>query len=194
MTSDLDSRSYFRSAGWPVLARISTAPISEHLGRIKTGALRAVTSIEWNEETIGGLDSDTLRFTTLRTHAGRPGFFITRGRQFAAPGSDYSSTQNLRVINNAAKTGRNALLNYLNDDFQVDATTGFILEDDAKTIDIDLTSQLKASLAGHASAVAGRIGRNDDILRTSTITGEFVVQPKGYGEHISFTLGFTRSV
>lgn len=191
IAGDLDPLQWRRPGAWSVVARLSKVPISEHLGRVRSGSLRSIVSIEHDEEATGGLDSS--RFTTLRTMAGRVGFWITRGRQFAQPGSDYSSTQNLRVINSAAKIGRNALLTYLNDTLIVDKTTGKLRSDEADAIDVDLTTQLSSGLAGNCSSAAAKVGRNDNILSTGTISGEFDVQPFGYPETINFSLGFTRA-
>lgn len=96
-TSDLDALNYRRSSIFPVLERLSQAPISEDLGRVLSGALRGVTSIEHDEEATGGLDSQ--RYVTLRKVAGRQGFFVTQGNTFAPSGSDYSLCQYTRVIN-----------------------------------------------------------------------------------------------
>jgi hypothetical protein len=46
---------------------------------------------------------------------------------------------------------------------------------------------------GHASSVAARVSRTDDILSSSTLTGQFSVQPLGYFRFINFTIGFTKS-
>lgn len=184
-----------RPAGWSVCERISAAPISEHLGNILNGKLRGIVSIEHDEETTGGLDSDAARFTTLRTVAGRQGFFVCRGRQFASTGSDYSMTPRLRVINTASKTLRNGALNYLNSSVLVDSSTGKIREDEALAIDADLTSQLNAVLVqpAHASSAAARVSRTDLILSTSTLNVEGAIQPVGYAETIPLSLGFTRT-
>jgi hypothetical protein len=163
---------------------------------VRSGSLGKVSAIQHDEESTGGLDA--YRFTTLRTISGRAGYWITRGRQFAAAGSDYGPTQNLRVINSAAKTGRNAILSYLNEDLIVSETTGRIRSDEADAIDIDLTTQLAAVLIDsapqHASSVAARVSRTDNILSTGQLSGEFSVVPKGYAETIVFSVSFARTL
>lgn len=178
---------------WTVAERLSAMPISTHLGEVKSGAARSVVSLEHDEEATGGLDA--LRLTTMRTIAGRQGFYVTRGSQFAAAGSDYSATPRLRVINTASKGLRNGALFYLNSKIIVDSSTGRIREDEAMAIDSDLTSQLDALLVQpqHASSVAARVSRTDAILSTSTLNVEGAVQPVGYGEQIPISLGFTKS-
>jgi hypothetical protein len=184
-----------RPAGWSVLERISRSTISEHLGDVSStaGILRGIVSIEHDEETTGGLDGS--RFTTLRTLAGRQGFYVTRGHQFATTGSDYSATPRLRVINTASKVLRNAALSYLNSKVVVDTATGRIREDEALAIDADLTFSLNAALVQptHASSAAAKVSRTNDILATGTLSVEGAVQPVGYAETIPISLGFTRS-
>ena len=178
---------------WTVAERLSSMSISTHLGEVKSGPSRSVVSLEHDEEATGGLDS--LRLTTMRTIAGRQGFYVTRGNQFATVGSDYSATPRLRVINTASKTLRNAALFYLNSKIIVDSATGRIREDEAMAIDSDLSSQLDAVLVQpqHASSVAARVSRTDAILSTSTLNVEGAVQPVGYGEQIPISLGFTKT-
>lgn len=194
-TNDLDTRQARRPAAWSIAERLSFARISEHLGRVKSGPCRSVLSLEHDEEATGGLDS--FRYSTMRKVSGRTGFYITRGRQFASPGSPYSYTHHSRVINHARKIGRNGLLDYLNDDFLANPQTGRLLEDEAQNIDSELTNQMSAALIQsqprHASSVAARVSRTDDLLGAGNMTGEFSVQPKGYAENVDFTIALTRT-
>lgn len=201
--STIDARKYRRSVGWRILERLSSSDISEHLGAVRSGPLRTMLSIEHDEGTTGGLADGTAgqRYLTVRTHAGYSGFYAAETHTFASVGSDYSKIERLRVINRAAKVGRNALVAYIGDSAIVDASTGYILESEAQAIDSDITSQLSASLItaasksgrGHASSVAARVSRTDDLLSTSTLTGQISVQPLGYFRQITFTIGFTKS-
>lgn len=194
-TNDLDTRQARRPAAWSFAERLSFARISEHLGRVKSGVCRSILSIEHDEEATGGLDS--FRYSTMRKVSGRTGFYITRGRQFASPGSPYSYTHHSRVINHARKIGRNGLLNYLNDDFLANPQTGRLLEDEAQNIDSELTNEMSAALIQsqprHASSVAARVSRTDDLLGAGNMSGEFQVQPKGYAENVDFTIALTRT-
>lgn len=201
--SVIDARAYRRSVGWRILERLSTSEISEHLGRVRSGPLATLLSIEHNEETTGGLANGTAgqRYLTLRTVAGENGFFVADTHTFASVGSDYAKLERLRVINRASKVGRNALLKYLNDTVILDASTGKILESEATHIDSDLNSQMVSSLIntasktgkGHASSVAARVSRNDDLASSAPMTGEFSVQPLGYFRTIAWNIGFTKT-
>jgi len=201
--STIDSRKYRRPVGWRILERLASSDISEHLGRVQSGPLRTLLSIEHDEGTTGGLADGTAgqRFLTLRSHAGYSGYYVADTHTFASVGSDYAKVERLRVINRAAKVGRNALVNYIGESAIVDSSTGRILESEAQAIDADITGQLVASLIsaasktgrGHASSVAARVSRTDDLLSTSTLTGQISVQPLGYFRQITFTIGFTKA-
>jgi hypothetical protein len=201
--SVIDARTYRRSVGWRIVERLSTSDISEHLGRVASGPVGTMLSIEHDEGTTGGLSDGTAgqRYLTLRTHSNFTGFYVAESNTFAAVGSDYSKIERLRVINRAAKIGRAELVKRIGDSAIADANTGRILESEAQHLDSEMTAALNAGLInapsksgkGHASSVAARVSRMDDILSTSTLTGQFSVQPLGYFRFINFTIGFTKS-
>lgn len=201
--SVIDSRTYVRNVGWRICERLSSSEISEHIGRVKSGPLATLLSIEHDEATTGGLADGTAgqRYLTLRTHAGYTGFYVADSHTFAAVGSDYSKFERIRVINRGAKVGRNFLVGLIGDSTIADATTGRILESEAQALDTEGTGELAAALIhapsksgkGHASSVSCRVSRTDDILGAGTCSGQFSVQPLGYFRQINFTIGFTKS-
>lgn len=201
--SVIDARTYRRPVAWRILERLSTSDISEHLGRVESGPMQTLLSIEHDEGVTGGLSAGSAgqRYITLRTHPGRTGYYVTESHTFAAVGSDYSKVERLRVINRAAKVGRNYLVGKIGDSALVDASTGRILESEAAVLDSEMTGELTTALVtapsktgkGHASSVAGRVSRTDDLVTTSTLTGQFSVQPLGYFRAIDFTIGFTKT-
>lgn len=203
MVSVIDARTYRRPVGWRILERLSISDISEHLGRVASGPVQTLLSIEHNEGTTGGLSDGTAgqRYLTLRTWPRQSGFFVADDPTFASPGSDYSKITRLRVVNRAASTLLVGLMRYENDAVLCDASTGKILETEAQHIDADLTGQLEGALLnapsksgkGHASSVSARCNRTDNILSTSTLTGTCSVQPLGYARTIQFSIGFTKA-
>jgi hypothetical protein len=137
------------------------------------------------------------RFETLRTIPDAPGFYIasdTGGNMMAPLGSDYAFVQNRRVMDEACRVNRVAMLRYLNDDLLVDAKTGFILETEARRIEADVNAQLEADLvfgaSRHASAVQTRVKRDENILSTHNLTTSVSVTPKSYAKTITTTIGF----
>jgi hypothetical protein len=201
--SVIDQRIYRRNVGWRIVERLASSDISEHLGRVLSGPVRPLLSIEHDEGTTGGLADGSAgqRYLTLRTHSNFTGFYVAESHTFAAVASDYSKFERLRVINRAAKIGRAELAKRIGDSTIADVNTGRILETEAQHIDSEMTTALNEGLVnapsksgkGHASSVAARCSRTDDILSSSTFTGQFSVQPLGYFRFINFTIGFTKS-
>jgi hypothetical protein len=189
LKSSLTGRTYKRSAAWPVAARAAKVPVHEDLGCVKSDPLPGVGTLYRDERVNPGLDSQ--RFTTLRTFVGLDGAYITSGRTRANVGSDYQMIQNGFVIDKACRIIRTALLNYLNDSIRVDATTGHILEIDARNIEADIESQLFSSLVspGNASAVSAKVNRANNILSTMTLATTERITPRGYARSITADVG-----
>lgn len=188
--SPLNNRVMKRSAAHAISARIAKNRIHEHPGKVRNGALtNRIVELLRDEFKTPGLDAQ--RFTTLTTIPGKKGAYITRGNTMADVGSDYSSIQNCRVIDKAARVGRSALLEFLNDDLFVSSTTGYLTPSQAASIDTDLVQKLQTELVGSVSALDAKVSRTDNVLSTTTLNGEFRVTPKGYAENINFSLGFT---
>jgi len=193
--SIVGGNTYKRSDAWPITARIAEAPIHEDLGRYRSGSLPGVVSLYRDEDVTPGLAS--ARFETLRTIPDAPGYYIasdTGGNMMAPLGSDYAFVQNRRVMDEACRVNRVAMLRYLNDDLLVDAKTGFILETEARRIEADVNAQLEADLvfgaSRHASAVQCRVKRDENILSTHNLTTSVSVTPKSYAKTITTTIGF----
>jgi hypothetical protein len=198
LTSSLSivgGKTYKRSDAWPITARIAEAPIHEDLGRYRSGSLPGVVALYRDEYVTPGLAS--ARFETLRTIPDAPGYYIasdTGGNMMAPLGSDYAFVQNRRVMDEACRVNRVAMLRYLNEDLLVDPKTGFILETEARRIEADVNAQLEAALvfgaSRHASAVQTRVKRDENILSTHNLTTSVSVTPKSYAKTITTTIGF----
>jgi hypothetical protein len=183
-----------RPAAWVVAGRYSGRPVEEHPGRYASGALRTVVRLHRNESVTPGLDA--ARFTTLRTIEG--GFYITRGRLFAPPGSDYEQIQYREVMDVACETAYRAWLRWLNEQIQVSAQTGRILEREALRIEAYVEGLVRTVLRGKISideitdqpAAYVRIDRAENILSTKTIPYDISIVPLGYAERITGKVRF----
>ncbi|HWL89419.1 MAG TPA: DUF2586 family protein [Polyangiaceae bacterium] len=191
LTSTVTGRQNLRSAAWPVTARAASVRVSEDLGRVATGPLPGVVSLDRDEQQTPGLDAQ--RFATLRTIIGRQGFYITNPNIMAPSGSDFSLWQNARVMDVACAISRNALLQYLNDAVRVDAKTGFVNPKDAIPIERYTEGQVRAELVqpGDASDVTVTVARTDNILSTRTLRVSTRVLPLAYSKYIEETIGFS---
>lgn len=179
-----------RPCGWTSTARAASVVPSEDLGRVATGPVRGVISLARDEFKTPGLD--LARFTTMRTFVGEQGFFITTGRIMAPVGSDFSLIQHRRVMDLACATLRSAQLRYLNDTVVVDAVTGLITEESARSIENNLSAQLRAAITqpGYGSAVSAMVDRTVNILSTSTLKIKYRVTPLGYAKSIQGEIAF----
>lgn len=197
LTSSVSGRKYKR----PISHLIASleANVSEEiaianvgLGPIPAVSIRDVNgnADEHDEALNPGLDDS--RFTTLKTHIGRQGVYVTRGRIFSQDGSDFDITPKRRVMNLAHRALYNYFLDRLSNDVFVNPSTGFLTEAEAAEIETGATGAMGGELMQKpkASAVQFVLSRTDNVLSTKTITGSARVIPKGYTEFITLDVAF----
>jgi hypothetical protein len=183
-----------RNAAWPVVARIAAQDIRRDAARTRQdregGPLAGVTKLYRDEFVTEALDA--ARFITLRTYAGKNGFYVTNGRTMAAAGSDYTYLQFRRLMDRACTINYGELFNYLNDDEIRLKPDGTILELDARAIETKVNAQLKADLTSknRVSATYTVVTRDNNILSTLTLRTKVRIVPKGYSKFIETDIGF----
>jgi hypothetical protein len=194
LISAVSLRNERRSVAWAYTAMLSATKLSTHPGETVSahgaGPMLGATSLYRDEQATPGLDE--ARFVTARTIVGKPGYFITRGRMMASPGSDFSQIMNCRVMDRVCTIARSALLDFVNQSVHIDPVTHFILEADAQEIEAIVGSKLRAAIIDEdeASSVGIVVSRTDNLLSTSTLNVEIECVPKGYTENIKATIGF----
>jgi hypothetical protein len=197
LTSSLDGTQEKRPASWIVAARCASAPLSEHLGRVASGPLPGVQKLYRDEQATPGLDA--ARFTTLRSHIGLQGFYITRGNLMAATASDYAEVQARKVMDRACELEREKGLQFLNDTVRVNPATvqaplvpGAIYENDAQRIEAAVGKVLSDELVakGHASSARIVVNRSTNLISSGRLPIKVRVVPDGYLEEIDFDTGF----
>lgn len=189
----LDARLERRSAAWPVAARLAATGISEDLARTGEAgglALARVTALYRDEQATEGLDA--AKFVTLRRVRGLNGSFVTAGRTFAGSGSDFTYITNRRVLDTAARIGLAALQRWRAEGLRVDATTGYLLETEARRVESYVEARVRTAVVtpGHASACQIQAFRTDNILSTSHLRVRMRVTPLGYARSIELIVGF----
>jgi len=201
LTSVITGRIHLRSQAWSHSARRQRARISEHSGRVRSGALPGVISLARNEQIHRGLDA--ARFVTCRTIVGKAGFYVTSGRTMAAAGSDFSQVQRCELMNYAATIARATFIDELNESLRVNPATstvapgqpgapGTLDERDARTIEARVRAALVAAILanGDCSAIAVQTNRTDNLLSTGTLRIRVRVTPLAYGETLTLDIGF----
>ncbi len=201
------------AGGWKLLRSVSwLATRSWMLGTLHTdiSELKPLTGIQditgftvvyHDEFVLQGLDA--AKFVTMRTFAGRSGYFITNPNTFAPNGSDYGLMQYGFVGDVACATYYNFFLEALNKPVRVN-NVGHILEKDAQALEAGANSAIRDALVapGHVSqstmtqkfvgSIPGptQVARDDNILSTKTLTVNGFVIPLGYTKTINVTFGF----
>lgn len=197
MISGVTGRQYKRPPSWWVAPAHAVVSQEVNLANVKVGRMDGVILTDSNgnpddhdESTNPGLDD--ARFLTLRTWEGRPGVYINRPRILSTPTSDYQLIPHRRIMNLAKTIIRSYLEERVNEEILVDATTGYILEDEALEIEAGANAALEGALldkpkASNASFV---LSRTDNLLSTKTINCTCRVVPMAYPEFIEIEIGF----
>lgn len=190
MVSVLTGHVNRRNLAWATTARLAAIDISDDPAWVALGALKNVTSIYRNEAATPALDE--ARFTTARTHIGRPGYYLTNGRMMAPGGSDYTYVQNRRVMDRACQVVRAGILPFLNASVRVD-DDGKIDERDALAISATINGQLETALKspGYVSDTEVVVNRSANLLSGAPLTVTVRIRPKAYAKQIEVSMGFT---
>jgi hypothetical protein len=197
LTSSVTGRKYKRPVSFVVAARHASVSEEVNIADLNLGPLAGVSIRDANgnpdehDESINpGLDDS--RFTVLRTWDDVPGVYVNRPRMFSPSGSDFQLLPHRRVMNLAHAALRSYFSRRLNRAVLVDATTGFIYEEEALEIESGAMAVLRSALLAKpkASGVRFALSRTDNLLSTKTMTGDARVIPLSYPEFINLTVGF----
>lgn len=195
--SGVSGRQYRRPPSFWVAPAHAVRDEHINLANIKIGRMDGVILTDSNgnpedhdESTNPGLDD--ARFLVLRTWEGRPGVYINRPRLLSTPTSDFQLIPHRRVMNLAKTVVRSYLEERVNEEILVDATTGYILEEEALEIEAGAAARLKGALLAKPKASAARfvLSRTDNLLSTKTINCTCRVTPLSYPEFIEVEIGY----
>lgn len=155
----------------------------------------AGVSVYHDERKNPGLD--VLGFTTLRSYGGRPvspGVYVNNARVLSGAGSDYRFFQHSAIVNRVIEAAYSLLLPRLSQAVLLEAATGRIREDVAKSIEDACTTELRSRFAdpGRVSGVRLVLSRTDNVLSTDTLSFSVQVQPLGYVKQFVGKVGLVR--
>jgi hypothetical protein len=193
-------------AGWgiidrsivnPVAARAASSLISTDLGRVASGALPGVVSISHDEARSPMMDAK--RFTTLRTVQGRGGYYITNGRLFSSPGSDFRYWQHGRCMDTACRVAWVAQSSFIGASVRTVGAGTLDPRDAARwegpvrtSLDDALLSPESAEgTSGHVSACAYALDRANNVLASDSVKSTVGIKPRGYAKFIYTQLSYT---
>lgn len=192
-----DGFTYRRPVLWVVLGEVAARSISEDLGRVRTGPINAVQSIEHDEES--SPDHEPAKFVTLRKIKGKAGFYVANPVMRSPSGSDFDLLQMRRVMDAACTVSRAALLDFLNDDLRTQppdpdtpAIGGTLDPAQADAIDNELQQKLSSAIVadGHATFSSVKVNRTDVVASTRKLRVKLRIGPLSYAKQIEATIGF----
>lgn len=198
--SSADRQYNIRNGAWIMSGREGFIPISEDLGKVARGPLPFILTPDISKQKYGiyhdegqkpGLDVS--RFCTTRTFRGLPGFYITNGRTFATPGSDFTYLQYRRVIDRGAQLLTTVVKQYINTEVRVNPD-GTIAEIDARAIEDRVLSYLYSQMKDNVTSIDVKVDRTINILSTQTLKIVCSILPFGYAKYIQLVIGFTPTV
>lgn len=187
--SPISGRQVSRSVAWAATARLSAIPPSHDGGAVADGPCPGITALARDERVVPGLDA--ARFTTMRTHIGLQGYYLTRTRLMPSAGSDFQFMQYGRVMDIACATARVSLLKFLNSSVRVNSN-GTIVEKDARTIEQIAKAAIDNALTqpGDITSATVVVDRTANVLSTQTLPVTIRILPLGYASTISVSIGF----
>lgn len=193
--SAIDQSQYRRGLLWGAAVRDSSVAIQVDLGRVSDGALSEMvlpTSPDgyiYHDESVNpGLDAN--RFTSAWSIISLPGLYIKNPYLMAPPGSDFSLLEHGHVIDAASLAAYLFFVKRLSSSVRVNPTTGYILQQDANTLQQGATSYINNALGNAVSNVAVIVSTTDNILSTSTLTVTVQITPLAYLKTINITIEF----
>lgn len=184
----------------PMAGRCAASLISTDPAWVAPGALPGVTSITHDEFRTELMDQ--AKFSTLRTHQGLSGFYITKVNLMSVNGSDYQYWQHGRVMDVMVATGYTSLLPFLNSSFRTTSTGTFDPRDavtwEKKAKDAERVVLLDPDNAqgtpGHVSALDVKVDQTNNVQLSGNVKIKFVARPLGYAKTITEEFSYSVNV
>ncbi len=180
----------------PIASITADNSISEHVASPLLGSLDVNLrddkgNPKHHDETLNpGLQDE--RVSTLRTFNSLAGTYSNFNQLISALGSDFKLHAHRRVFNAVLEALDTYFVIRLNKSVRVDAVTGFIVEEDALEIENGARAAMRGAVLINpdASAVEFTLSRSDNLLSTSTLTGDASITPLAYLQNIVVNVGF----
>ena len=183
-------------AGW-----IATLQVNQNIARVKSGKVSDTgffpdgTSVMDLKDSLGAIHDKGYIF--YRKVGQKSGFFYNDDPTATKPTSDYSSISWNRVINKAKRIAAPILLEKLNDDVEIDSTTGKIESTVASDWESDVETAIRASMmkasgtkVKEISGVKCTVSVDSDIAN-GNIDGTLNIVRNGQAKNIAIKIGYT---
>ena len=197
MVSAITQSQMRRPLAFFAAVRDSAVAIQVDLGRVSDGALTPMVvpvspdGYIYHDESVNpGLDA--ARLISAWSITSLPGLYILNPNLLAAPGSDFNWLQHGAVIDAACLIAYTFFVKQLSSAVRVSKSTGFILEQDAKNLELRCTQQLANGLT-NANAVTDAqcvVTRTDPLLTTPLLHTTISITPLAYLKAIDVVIQF----
>ncbi|MGO9358051.1 MAG: DUF2586 family protein [Xanthobacteraceae bacterium] len=186
-----------------IATRLEQMPVGVDAARVSDGPVPnanitlANGNPKWHNEFLQpGLDSLTIRLSTLRTFPDRSGVFVTNAYVLSSTGSAYVYAQHVRIMNAAAAAVFSAMTTLLSSGYERSAKTGLITPKQALKWQSYGQSVVDAVIAGQVSGTEFIVSQNDVNLGNgpATITCTLENESLGYVKIFNVNLTYVNTL
>lgn len=184
-----------------VLGMYSSMAVQRCIGRVADGDIGLTEA--YLTDGITTAESIALKVNTIHdkgylfplTRVGRAGYYLNDDPMCASNSDDFCSMSNGRVMDKVQRIAYDVYLDFVNDDYAVDADGNIGIEELKRLqgkID-DNVNQIMVS-GGEISGFASEVPAGQDVLGTGITRVILNVQPKAYHKQIVVEQGFTKTL
>ncbi len=175
--------------------RLAKIPVHRCIGRVKDGSL-AIPAAYIGANKVDNIAIATVNnwvdkgYITIRNYPGRSGYYFSDDPTASLPTDDYTNLANGRVVDKALRIAYQVYLDEVNNEIEVDTTTGKLSADACKALEGKMEQNLRTNFAGQISGVTVYVDPDQNVLATSKIVVVIKIVPVGYSKTIEVSLGF----
>lgn len=179
------------------LGRAASIPVQRNIGRVKDGAisigdnpgLSSGTGLSmYSESDLNDLDK--LGYIFARTRDSKSGYYLNNDHCACPLSDDYAYIHRGRPIDKAARLVRETYLEELNDDIEVDATTGALAPAVVKNYQRAAEKNIEINMRDEISGVSVFVDPDQNILSTDKINTVMRIVPKGMANAFEVLLSY----
>lgn len=183
-----------------VLGRMARIPVQRNIARVKdgpTGVVNAALSDGTLMSAVDDADINLLHdkgYIFLLSYADLAGWYFNNDSAACPIEDDYATLSRGRTIDKAARITYVTYIQEVQNDIEIDATTGKLPEAVAKGLEGIVEAAIGGAMAGEISGVGAFVDSDQNILATDELAVEVSVVPRGMMSSIKVTLGFAVSL
>lgn len=180
-----------------VLGRLASIPVQRSIARVRDGNMNKANAFigTVNVTTIAKAALDTLHDKGVifsRSFPGLAGWYLNGDENCDAADSDFYVISRTRVVEKARLLAYQAMLQFLNQEIEVDSTTGKLapaIVADMQAAGNTALSQMEAD--SNVSSAELTIDPAQNVLSTDKVTGVVTIVPMGLARSIEITVAFS---